>query len=61
MGTWNLGTKKDIAEFIDAVKQLKEDFYSIVGDDEVFDGLDLAISRAEELQKVAKEERDYSF
>ena len=61
MGTWNLGTKKDIAEFIDAVKQLKENFYSIVGDDEVFDGLDLAISRAEELQKVAKEERDYSF
>ena len=61
MGTWNLGTKKDIAEFIDAVKQLKEDFYSTVGDDKVFDGLDLAISRAEELQKVAKEERDYSF
>lgn len=52
---------KDIAEFIDAVKQLKENFYSTVGDDEVFDGLDLAISRAEELQKVAKEERDYSF
>ena len=61
MGTWNLGTKKDIAEFIDAVKQLKEDFYLTVGDDEVFNGLDLAISRAEELQKVAKEERDYSF
>jgi len=61
MGTWNLGTKKDIAEFIDAVKQLKENFYSIVGDDEVFDGLDLAISRAEELKEIAKEERDYSF
>jgi len=61
MGTWNLGTKKDIAEFIDAVKQLKEDFYLIVGDDEVLDGLDSAISRAEELKRIAKEERDYSF
>jgi hypothetical protein len=61
MGTWNLGTKKDIAEFIDAVKQLKEDFYLIVGDDEVLDGLDSAISRAEELKGIAKEERDYSF
>ena len=57
MGTWNLGTKKDIAEFIDAVKQLKEDFYDVVGDDEVFDNLDLAIKRAEELKEVAKEER----
>lgn len=57
MGTWSLGTKKDIAEFIDAVKQLKDDFYDAVGDDGVFDGLDLAIQRAEELKEVAKEER----
>lgn len=61
MGTWALGTKKDIAEFIDAVKQLQEDFHGTVGDDEVYNGLYLAIERAKELKEIAKEERDYSF
>lgn len=57
MGTWSLGTKKDIAEFIDAVKQLKKDFSNAVGDDELFDGLDSAIQRAKDLKEIAKEER----
>jgi hypothetical protein len=57
MGTWALGTKKDIDEFIDAVKQLKKDFYNAVGDDELFDGLDSAIQRAKDLKEIAKEER----
>jgi hypothetical protein len=58
MGTWSLGTKREISEFIDAVKQLKSDFYFAVGDDETFDGLDSAIKRAEELEEFAEEERD---
>lgn len=55
MGTWNLGTKKDITEFINKLNQLKDDYYNVVGDDQVFDGLDSAIERAKEL-KLIKEE-----
>ena len=56
MGTWALGTKTDIDKFIAAVKHLKYEFLDSVGDDEVFDGLNSAIERAEELREFAKEE-----
>jgi hypothetical protein len=58
MGTWALGTKTDIEKFIAAVKHLKYEFLDSVGDDEVFDGLNSAIERAEELREFAKEELD---
>jgi len=48
-GTWKLGSPDDIRNFIKIVNQIKDKFYNVVGDDEVFDGLDRAASRAEEL------------
>jgi hypothetical protein len=48
-GTWKIGSPDDIRNFIKIVNQIKDKFYNVVGDDEVFDGLDRAASRAEEL------------
>jgi hypothetical protein len=48
-GTWKLGSPDDIKKFIIIVNQLKDKYYNVVGDDEVYDGLDRAVSRAEEL------------
>jgi len=48
-GTWKIGSPDDIKKFIIIVNQLKDKYYNVVGDDEVYDGLDRAASRAEEL------------
>jgi hypothetical protein len=56
MGTWALGTKKDCQNLIEILTQIQEDFHGLVGDDEVYNGLDIAISRVLELQKIARNE-----
>jgi hypothetical protein len=44
--------------FSKEIKELKKKYYNIIGDDEVFDGLDSALSRLEELEKFATEKKD---
>ena len=56
MGTWALGTKKDCQNLIETLIQIQEDFHGLVGDDEVYNGLDIAISRVLELQEIARNE-----
>ena len=52
-GTWALGNAKDIQRIVDMLNKLKDNAYNVVGDDLFFDGLDNAISRAEELMMNA--------
>ena len=47
-GTWSVLPDR-IPEFIKAVEQLKDEYHAVVGSDDVFNGLDNAISAAEEL------------
>ena len=47
-GTWSVLPDR-IPEFIKAVEQLKDEYHGVVGSDDVFNGLDNAISAAEEL------------
>ena len=47
-GTWAVLPAR-IPEFIQAVEDLKDEYHGVVGSDDVFDGLDAAISAAEEL------------
>ena len=48
-GVWGKGDDTAIRDFILDVKQLKDDYYNIVGSDDVFDGLDAAIRAANDL------------
>ena len=48
-GVWSKGDDTAIRDFILDVKQLKDDYYNIVGSDDVFDGLDAAIRAANDL------------
>ena len=48
-GVWSKGDDTAIRDFILDVKQLKNDYYNIVGSDDVFDGLDAAIRAANDL------------
>ena len=48
-GVWSKGDDTAIRDFILDVKQLKDDYYHIVGSDDVFNGLDSAIRAANEL------------
>ena len=48
-GVWSKGDDTAIRDFILDVKQLKDDYYEIVGSDDVFNGLDSAIRAANEL------------
>jgi predicted RND superfamily exporter protein len=48
-GVWSRGNDVEIQQFITAVDQLKREFYDVVGSDDVFNGLDQAISAAQEL------------
>ena len=52
-GTWALGNAKDIQRILDVLLKLKDNAYNVIGDDIFFDGLDSAISRAEELMMNA--------
>jgi len=47
-GSWSVLPKR-IPEFLRALKKLKDDYYEVVGSDDVFDGLDRAESAAEAL------------
>ena len=48
-GVWSKGDDTAIRDFILDVEQLKDDYYNIVGSDDVFDGLDAAIRAANDL------------
>ena len=52
-GTWAVGNVKDIQRILDTLVKLKDNAYNVVGDDDFFNGLDSAISRAEELMMNA--------
>ncbi len=54
-GVWAKGNPDDIKLFIRKIKEIKDDFYEVVGSDDVFDGLDQAIKGAEELSGIAKD------
>ena len=51
-GIWTVGTPQQIQNFIEDVKNLKDQYYRIVGSDAVFDGLDSAIMEAEKLMSI---------
>ena len=51
-GTWSVLPAR-IPEFIQAIEDLKNEYHAVVGDDDVFNGLDAAISAAEELMMDA--------
>jgi len=48
-GVWSKGDDTAIRDFILDVEQLKDDYYNIVGSDDVFNGLDAAIRAANDL------------
>ena len=56
-GTWSSGTYNEIGRFIQDVKNLKDKYYNIVGNDDVFDGLDRAELSAREMMIDAPENR----
>ena len=56
-GTWSSGTYNEIGRFIQDVKNLKDKYYNIVGNDDVFDGLDRAEESAREMMINAPENR----
>tara|TARA_R110001606_G_C15300141_1_gene642488 strand:- start:21 stop:1052 length:1032 start_codon:yes stop_codon:yes gene_type:complete len=56
-GVWKTGTYKQIQEFLRHMEQMKDDYYNIVGSDAVFNGLDQAITGAEELLMNAPENK----
>jgi len=56
-GTWAVLPAR-IPEFIQAVEDLKDEYHGVVGSDDVFNGLDAAISAAEELLMNTAEIRE---
>jgi hypothetical protein len=54
-GTWSKGTPEQIQNFINDVDQIQMDYYDIVGDDEIFNGLDAAVRRAQQMMKTVDE------
>jgi len=56
-GTWSSGTYNEIGRFIQDLKNLKDKYYNIVGNDDVFDGLDRAEESAREMMINAPENR----
>ena len=56
-GTWSLGTVMQVQNFIRDMEKIKNHYYDIVGDDQVFNGLDNAVARAKELEMEAPENR----
>jgi len=62
-GTWSLGKASDINIILSQLQDLSKKAYNIIGDDEFYNGIDAAITRAEELMMNAplneeKEEED---
>ena len=56
-GVWSKGDDTAIRDFILDVKQLKDDYYNIVGSDDVFDGLDAAIRAANDLIAMSEDKQ----
>ena len=56
-GTWSLGTVMQVQNFLRDMEKIKNHYYDIVGDDQVFNGLDNAVARAKELEMEAPENR----
>jgi hypothetical protein len=54
-GTWSKGTPEQIQNFINDIDQIQMDYYDIVGDDEIFNGLDAAVRRAQQMMKTVDE------
>ena len=52
-GTWAMGNPDDIRLFIRKIEELEEDYYEVVGNDDVFDGLGRAKKGAEFVLKMA--------
>jgi hypothetical protein len=53
-GTWAL--TKDPNAYKQAKQELeafKDKYYNLIGDDDMFDGIDTAVGRIEELEKIA--------
>ena len=55
MGVWDVGSEKEIKEFIEKIDNLESEYYRVVGSDDVFDGLMNAKKGAEELLKLRKQ------
>jgi len=54
-GTWTSPKSKEQAqEYIDKLKKFKDEVYDVFGDDEVFNGLDAAETRMNEILKEMK-------
>ena len=56
-GVWSKGDDTAIRDFILDVKQLKDNYYNIVGSDDVFDGLDAAIRAANDLIAMSEDKQ----
>lgn len=56
-GTWSVGTKEQIGNFIKDMEKIKIHYNDIVGDDEVYNGLDSAVFRAEEMMEMVAENK----
>ena len=54
-GTWSKGTPEQIQNFIKDINKIQTHYYDIVGDDEVFNGLDAAVRRAQQMVKTVDE------
>jgi len=52
-GTWSLGKASDINMILSQLQDLSKKAYNIIGDDEFYNGIDAAITRAEELMMNA--------
>ena len=52
-GTWSLGKASDINIILSQLQDLSKKAYNIIGDDEFYNGIDAAITRAEELMMNA--------
>ena len=50
-GVWSFLPDR-VPEFVKAVEELKDEYHGVVGDDDIFDHLDGAIRRAEELRTI---------
>ncbi len=49
-GTWAMSKDRhDYMKYIKKIEDLKSEMYNIIGDDEVFDGLDNTIERLKEM------------
>ena len=56
-GTWSTGTYTQIERFLYDLNILKDKYFDIVGSDDVFDGLEIAQTAAEEMMVNAPENR----